>query len=376
MPDVVGPRRTAVAAATCEAVGLSVVGVASSLPAALAGAVVTGFGFSVLFPSLALIVVNEAGPAGRGAALGTFTAFFDIGVGVGGLVAGAIAGAAGYPAVFWAAAALAPAAPWRPPDRRGYPSATSTPPAGSPPASVRDGTHVTACVPGAAPCGSPSARARELGVWWGYHDLAHRGAGLSAGGPRSGRTGLPAPHPARRGRALSPRPPAPDGAGQRVDRRQRRDGVRPRGGPRGLRRHGRHHHQAERHRDRAPPASRRRPEVRIVGSTYPDVILGAWVNGYAASQTLARLSVVAFQSLIDKALRQAYRSAGGRFVDVTAASGAYVPFARVTTVYPYGSVPVAVARVCELTYYCAFRDIHLRTDGYRLIAERVARQLP
>jgi MFS family permease len=107
LPDVVGPRRTAVAAATCEAVGLSVVGFASSLPAALAGAVVTGFGFSVLFPSLALIVVNEAGPARRGAALGTFTAFFDIGMGVGGLVAGAIAGAAGYPAVFWAAAALA-----------------------------------------------------------------------------------------------------------------------------------------------------------------------------------------------------------------------------------------------------------------------------
>jgi lysophospholipase L1-like esterase len=116
--------------------------------------------------------------------------------------------------------------------------------------------------------------------------------------------------------------------------------------------------------------------VRIVGSTYPDVILGAWVNGDAASQTLARLSVVAFQSLINPALRQAYRSAGGRFVDVTAASGAYVPFERVTTLYPYGSVPVAVARVCELTYYCAFRDIHLRTDGYRLIAELVARQLP
>ena len=107
LPDVVGPRRTAVGAAACEAVGLAVVGFASSLPVAMVGAVVTGFGFSVLFPSLALIVVNEAGDARRGAALGTFTAFFDIGMGVGGLVAGAIAGAAGYPAVFWVAAALA-----------------------------------------------------------------------------------------------------------------------------------------------------------------------------------------------------------------------------------------------------------------------------
>ena len=107
LPDVVGPRRTAVGAAACEAVGLAVVGFSSSLPVALAGAVVTGFGFSVLFPSLALIVVNEAGDARRGAALGTFTAFFDIGMGVGGLVAGAIAAAAGYPAVFWVAAILA-----------------------------------------------------------------------------------------------------------------------------------------------------------------------------------------------------------------------------------------------------------------------------
>jgi hypothetical protein len=37
---------------------------------------------------------------------------------------------------------------------------------------------------------------------------------------------------------------------------------------------------------------------------------------------------------------------------------------------------VAVARACELTYFCAFRDIHARTDGYRLIADLVARQLP
>jgi hypothetical protein len=74
--------------------------------------------------------------------------------------------------------------------------------------------------------------------------------------------------------------------------------------------------------------------VRIVGTTYPDVLLGAWVNGDAASQNLARLSVVAFRSLINPALRPAYRSTRGRFVDVTAGSGAYIPFDRVTTLYP------------------------------------------
>jgi predicted MFS family arabinose efflux permease len=66
-----------------------------------------GFGFSVLFPSLALMVVNQAGDARRGAALGTFTAFFDIGMGVGALVAGAVASGAGYPGAFWVAAGAA-----------------------------------------------------------------------------------------------------------------------------------------------------------------------------------------------------------------------------------------------------------------------------
>jgi MFS family permease len=109
LPDVVGARRTAVGAAAAEALGLTIIGFASSLPTALVGAVVTGCGFSVLFPSLALLAVNAAPDARRGAVLGTFTAFFDIGMGLGGLIAGAIASAAGYPAVFWVAAASATA---------------------------------------------------------------------------------------------------------------------------------------------------------------------------------------------------------------------------------------------------------------------------
>jgi lysophospholipase L1-like esterase len=118
------------------------------------------------------------------------------------------------------------------------------------------------------------------------------------------------------------------------------------------------------------------PKVRIVGTTYPDVLLGLYTNGDDDSRNLATLSVVAFESFINPALKEAYAAGRGRFVDVTAASGSYIPFEQTTTLYPYGTVPVAVARICELSYYCAFRDIHLRTDGYRLIADLVARQLP
>ena len=115
--------------------------------------------------------------------------------------------------------------------------------------------------------------------------------------------------------------------------------------------------------------------VRITGITYPDVILGQWV-GEGANQDLARLSVVAFQSLINPALKTAYAAGRGRFVDVTKATGAYIPLDQTVDVPPYGTIPVAVARVCELTYYCELRDIHARTAGYRLIAEMVSMTLP
>src|SRR5918995_909072 len=45
------------------------------------------------------------------------------------------------------------------------------------------------------------------------------------------------------------------------------------------------------------------PEARIVGITYPDVILGAWV-GQNPDQELAKLSVAAFQSLLNPALKE------------------------------------------------------------------------
>ena len=117
------------------------------------------------------------------------------------------------------------------------------------------------------------------------------------------------------------------------------------------------------------------PKTRIVGITYPDVILGAWV-GEQPNQDLAKLSVVAFQSLLNPALKEMYQSVGGRFVDVTKATSAYTPLEQTTTLAPYGVIPVAVAEVCKLTTYCAYRDIHPNTKGYALIAKLVADALP
>jgi lysophospholipase L1-like esterase len=116
-------------------------------------------------------------------------------------------------------------------------------------------------------------------------------------------------------------------------------------------------------------------KVRIVGTTYPDVILGQWV-GESPNQDLARLSVVAFKELINPELEKAYAAARGRFVDVTAATGAYGPIDAMTADPVYGEIPVPVAKACEYSYYCEFRDIHARTSGYRIIADLVVATLP
>jgi MFS family permease len=107
LPDRVGPRATAVAAGCAESAGLAIIALSGSWVPALAGGIVMGWGFSLLYPSLALVVVERVGEARRGAALGAFTAFFDAGVGLGGPLAGAVAALAGYGAAFWVAAGLA-----------------------------------------------------------------------------------------------------------------------------------------------------------------------------------------------------------------------------------------------------------------------------
>ena len=119
------------------------------------------------------------------------------------------------------------------------------------------------------------------------------------------------------------------------------------------------------------------PKVKIVGTTYPDVVLGAWVNpGTDAAKSLAGLSIIAFKSLINPALTKAYAAGNGSLVDVTAATGAYGSMDVFNTLAPYGSIPKPVADVCKISFYCDKTDIHLTTKGYGIIAKLVAGQMP
>jgi len=107
LPDRIGPARVATVAAIVEAVGLATMGVAHSLAVAVAGAMAMGAAFSLLYPSLSLIVVARVPETRRGAALGTFTAFFDAGIGFGAPLAGIAAALTDYEGAFLFAAVIA-----------------------------------------------------------------------------------------------------------------------------------------------------------------------------------------------------------------------------------------------------------------------------
>ncbi len=139
----------------------------------------------------------------------------------------------------------------------------------------------------------------------------------------------------------------------------------------------------------------------IVGASYPDVILGEWVNpgltpgDSSSAQGLAGESVEAFDSIINPALATAYESVtGGKFVNVTAApqfggngtgittplsgqrqvglSKKYAPTSPAAISIPKGTkVPLSVSDICKYTYYCTLQNIHANTKGYTFIGKEI-----
>jgi len=107
LPDRFGGRRTAVGSLLVAAAGLAGLALADSFWAAALAASILGAGSALAYPALALLVIDRVEVARRGVALGAFTGFFDLGVAVGGPLAGLVAAASGYGAAFWASAGCA-----------------------------------------------------------------------------------------------------------------------------------------------------------------------------------------------------------------------------------------------------------------------------
>ncbi|WNV85111.1 GDSL-type esterase/lipase family protein [Umezawaea sp. Da 62-37] len=113
------------------------------------------------------------------------------------------------------------------------------------------------------------------------------------------------------------------------------------------------------------------PTTPIVGVTYPDVYLGAWVATTPGARDLAVASVALFRDQLNPALRAEYSAVGALFADITAATGGYGPLEEIVDDPTYGKIPNPVARLCALTYYCRLRDVHPTVDGHRVIADRI-----
>jgi MFS family permease len=104
LPDRMGGARVASASVLMEAVGLALIWIAPGSGLAAAGAVLTGLGYALVYPGLGLEAVRRVPPQSRGLAMGTYTAFFDLGIGITSPVLGLIAGAAGLKSVFLSSA--------------------------------------------------------------------------------------------------------------------------------------------------------------------------------------------------------------------------------------------------------------------------------
>ena len=93
--------RLAVAApgTVAAAVGMGLMTVARPLTAYV-GVALYAAGFALIFPALMALTADRVDDAERGEALGSFTAFFDVGAGVGSYAVGALAGAFGFSLAF------------------------------------------------------------------------------------------------------------------------------------------------------------------------------------------------------------------------------------------------------------------------------------
>lgn len=107
IPDKVRGQWPTLLFFSIEALGLILVAMASSTLAAFIGIALTGFGCSLIYPSIGVELVRSVPVEVRGAAVGWFTAFQDIAFGLTGPLTGLLVPAFGYSSVFYTAAACA-----------------------------------------------------------------------------------------------------------------------------------------------------------------------------------------------------------------------------------------------------------------------------
>ena len=105
-PDRLGGAKVALVCVFIEVAGLALIWAASNPVLAAAGAALTGFGYSLVYPGLGVEAVRRAPPQSRGLAMGAYTVFLDVALGFGTPALGLVASWAGLGSVFLTSALI------------------------------------------------------------------------------------------------------------------------------------------------------------------------------------------------------------------------------------------------------------------------------
>ena len=109
IPDRMGAASSSRAALASSAAGLLVVGAWNQAAGLYLGTIVFGIGIALATPALMSLAIGSAPASERGWVIGTFTAFIDLGFGLGPVALGIVAAAVGYGGTFLTGAGAAAA---------------------------------------------------------------------------------------------------------------------------------------------------------------------------------------------------------------------------------------------------------------------------
>lgn len=106
LPDRLGGARTALIFILIHALGVALIGFATQPWLAFVGAAVAGFGYALVYPGLGMEAVARAPAGARGMAMGVYTAFIDLALGIFAPLLGRLGDLFGLARVFQVAAVL------------------------------------------------------------------------------------------------------------------------------------------------------------------------------------------------------------------------------------------------------------------------------
>lgn len=106
IPDRLGARNAGGVALACTGSGIVIAAAWPSAVGLIGGTVILACGMSLLYPAMLVLALDGIADTERASVVGTFSSFFDASAGLGAIIAGAVAAAAGYRGAF-AASGLA-----------------------------------------------------------------------------------------------------------------------------------------------------------------------------------------------------------------------------------------------------------------------------